>query len=99
MTVVRLQRHAPEAHNATKCAVCGTTDAKQVTDHIQVGPPGTPIHDEGVCENCGAVMDHVVDKYGGDLTMMVEDAQHEASEKEITIPGAQPHKAARDLKP
>jgi len=30
---------------------------------------------------------------------MVEDAQHEASEKEITIPGAQPHKAARDLKP
>ncbi len=92
MTVVRLQRHAPEAQQATKCAVCGTTDAKQVTDHIQVGPPGTPVHDEGVCENCGAVMDHVVDKYGRDLTLMVEDAQREASEREITIPGAQPHK-------
>jgi hypothetical protein len=32
-----------------------------------------------------------VDKYGSDLTMMVEDAQREAGEREITIPGAQPH--------
>ena len=97
MTVVRLQRHAPEAQNATRCAVCGTTDAKQVTDHIQVGQPGTPMYDEGVCDKCGAVMDNVVDKYGGDLTMMVEDAQHEASEREITIPGAQPQKRKRNL--
>ena len=37
-------------------------------------------------------MDNVVDKYGGELTMMVEEAQHEASEREITIPGAQPRK-------
>ena len=99
MTVVRLHRHAPEAHNATRCGVCGTTDAKRVTDHIQVGPPGTPVHDEGVCEACGAVMDHVVDKYGGDLTLMVEEAQHEASEREITIPGAQPGKRQRDVRP
>lgn len=93
MTVVRLHRHAPEAQNATKCAVCGTTDAKQVTDHIQVGPPGTPAHDEGVCDACGAVLDHVVGRYGGDLTMMIEDAQRQASEREITIPAAQPHKS------
>ncbi len=92
MTVVRLQRHAPEADNASLCGVCGTTDAKQVTDHIQVGPPGTPAHDEGVCESCGAVIDNVVEKYGGDLTMMVQDAQQQTSEREITIPGAQPHK-------
>jgi hypothetical protein len=92
MTVVRLQRHAPEAENATRCGVCGTTDAKQVTDHIQVGPPGTPAHDEGVCDDCGAVIGKVVDKYGSDLTMMVKDAQREASEREITIPGAQPSK-------
>jgi hypothetical protein len=92
MTVVRLHRHAPEADNATQCGVCGTTDAKQVTDHIQVGTPGTPAHDEGVCDACGRVIDNVVDKYGGELSMMVEDAQHEASEREITIPGAQPHK-------
>ncbi len=92
MTVVRLQRHAPEAQNATKCGVCGTTDAKHVTDHIEVGPPGTPTHNEGVCDACGQVLDNVVDKYGSELTMMVEEAQHEASEREITIPGAQPHK-------
>lgn len=90
MTVVRLHRHAPEAQNATKCGVCGTTDAKQVTDHVQVGPPGTPYHDEGVCDACGVVIDKVVEKYGGDLTMMVEDAQQEASERDITVPGPAP---------
>ena len=90
MTVVRLQRHAPEAQNATRCAVCGTTDAQRVTDHIQVGTPGTPAHDEGLCESCGAVLNTVVDRYGGELTMLVEHAQQEASEREITVPGAQP---------
>ena len=92
MTVVRLQRHAPEAQNATTCGVCGTTEKGSVTDHIQVGTPGTPQHDAGVCESCGAVIGQVVDKYGGDLTMMVEDSQRDASEREITIPGSQPHK-------
>ena len=98
MTVVRLQRHAPEAQNATTCAVCGTTDKKRVTDHIQVGQPGTPAHDEGVCDTCGRVIDNVVDKYGSELTMMVEDAQQAASEREITIPGAQP-RTARSMSP
>jgi hypothetical protein len=59
-----------------------------VTDHIQVGQPGTPAHDEGVCESCGRVIDNVVDKYGGQLTMLVEDAQRQTSDREITIPGA-----------
>jgi hypothetical protein len=82
----------PKLRMRTKCAVCGTADAHQVTDHMQVGTPGTPTHDEGVCDKCGAVLDHVVDRYGGDLTMLVEDAQREASEREITIPGVQPDK-------
>jgi hypothetical protein len=86
MTVVRLQRHAPEARNATRCGVCGTVDAERVTDHIQVGTPGTPAHDEGVCEACGAVLNRVADKYGSHLTMMVQEAQHEASERERTVP-------------
>lgn len=89
MTVVRLQRHAPEAENATSCAVCGTTDAKRVTDHVQVGPPGTPAHDEGICDACGNVIGSVVSRYGDQLTMMVEDAQTSASEREITLPGPQ----------
>lgn len=91
MTVVRLHRHAPEAHNATSCAVCGTTDVRQMTDHVQVGTPGTPQQDAGVCDACGAVLDNVVDKFGGELTVMVEDAQRTASDREITLPGAVPH--------
>ena len=86
MTVVRLQRHAPEAHNATKCGVCGTIDPDRVTDHIQVGTPGVPSHDEGICEACGAVLDRVAGKYGSRLTMMIEEAQHDASPRERTTP-------------
>jgi hypothetical protein len=41
------------------------------------------------------VLDRVVDKYGGNLTMLVDDAQREASEREITIPGVQPNKPKR----
>ncbi|MDQ6675599.1 MAG: hypothetical protein M3069_33525 [Chloroflexota bacterium] len=94
MTVVRLHRHAPEAQNATRCAVCGTGDVQAVTDHIQVGTPGTPQQDAGVCDACGGVLDNMVGKFGGDLTIMVEEAQQRASEREITIPGAQPSKPA-----
>jgi hypothetical protein len=60
---------------------------------MQVGTPGVPQHDEGVCESCGTVLDNVVEKYGGDLTMVVQEAQHQASEREITVPGAQPGKS------
>jgi hypothetical protein len=90
MTVVRLQRNAPEASQAQTCAVCGTTDAERVTDHIQVGTPGTPHEDAGVCSSCGRVLDQVVNRFGGDLTMLVEDAQREAGDAEITVPHAPP---------
>ena len=83
MTVVRLQRHAPEAHSAHVCAVCGTTDSRRVTDHVQVGQPGTPTHDEGVCEHCGGVLDRVTQRYGSQLTMLVDEAQQEASDREV----------------
>lgn len=86
MTVVRLHRHAPEAHNAKRCAVCGTTDARRVTDHVQAGPPGTPTYDEGVCEQCGAVITSVTQRYGSDLTMQVDEAQRTAGHREITTP-------------
>ena len=94
MTVVRLHRHAPEAKNATSCAVCGTADMREVTDHVQVGTPGAPAHDAGVCNSCGRVLGNVVGKFGGELTVMVEEAQHNASERDITIPGAKPKKPA-----
>jgi hypothetical protein len=86
MTVVRLQRHAPEAQNSRQCAVCGTLAPGRVTDHVVVGTPGTPTHDEGVCEACGAVLDRVVDRYGSNLNVMVEEAQHTASARERTRP-------------
>jgi hypothetical protein len=84
MTVIRLQRHAPEADSVQVCAVCGTTDRSQVTDHVQVGPPGTPTHDEGICDRCGAVLDRVVGRYGPQLTMLVSEAQQHPSGREIT---------------
>jgi hypothetical protein len=86
MTVVRLQRHAPEAQNATTCAVCGTADSARVTDHLQVGTPGAPQQDAGVCESCGGVLDRVADKYGPQVTMLVGEAQQQASDREITVP-------------
>ncbi|MBV9583019.1 MAG: hypothetical protein JO057_30915 [Chloroflexi bacterium] len=57
-----------------------------MTDHVQVGQPGTPTHDEGVCEQCGAVLDRVVGRYGSHLTMLVDEAQHQATDREITTP-------------
>jgi len=98
MTIVRLQRHAPEAQNASTCAVCGTVDARRVTDHMQVGTPGTPQQDAGVCENCGTVITRVADKYGPQVTMMVAEAQTSASEREITVPGVQPAPAEPEPK-
>jgi len=53
-----------------------------VTDHVQVGQPGTPIRDEALCEACGSV----VDRYGGQLTVLLEDAQTTASDREVTLP-------------
>jgi hypothetical protein len=88
MTVVRLQRHAPEAQNATTCAVCGTADARRVTDHLQVGTPGAPQQDAGVCDSCGKVINDVADKYGPQVTMLVDEAQTQPSDREITVPGA-----------
>jgi hypothetical protein len=86
MTVVRLQRHAPEAQDAITCAVCGTNDAARVTDHLQVGTPGVPHVNAGVCEACGAVIHQVADKYGPQVTMLVEEAQQSAGDREITTP-------------
>lgn len=88
MTVVRLHRHAPEAHQGSRCAVCGTTDAKSLTDHVQVGTPGTPAHDDAICETCGGVLNTVAEQYGGQLTMVVEEAQHDAGDQNVTIVGA-----------
>lgn len=93
MTVVRLHRHAPEAQNATNCAICGAADARALTDHIQVGTPGTPAADAGVCDACGGVLDNVVGKFGGELTVMIEQSQTRASEREIIVPGLQPPKS------
>lgn len=86
MTVVRLHRHAPEAHFAQHCAVCGTTDTRRLTDHVQAGPPGTPTHDEVMCEHCGGVITSVTQRYGSDLTMHVDEAQRMAGDGEITTP-------------
>jgi hypothetical protein len=87
MTRVQLRRHAPEAETATTCTVCGTTAPARITDHILVGTPGTPSRDGGVCATCGQVLNQVVDKFGEHLDVQVEQAQRQASDREITRPG------------
>ena len=52
-----------------------------------MGTPGTPSHDGAVCEACGTTLDQAVRKFGSDLTVTVEEAQREASDREITLPG------------
>jgi len=44
------------------------------------------VRDEALCESCGNVIGGVVDKYGGQLTMLVEDARTTAGDSEITLP-------------
>jgi hypothetical protein len=87
MTFVRLRRHAPEAQSAETCSVCGARRPGDTKDHLLVGTPGTPAHDGAVCAGCGGVLDQVVRKFGSDLTVTVEEAQRQASDREITLPG------------
>ncbi len=86
MAFIRLRRHAPEAQSTEMCSVCGARRPKDTKDHLMVGPPGTPAHDGAVCEACGTALDNVVRKFGADLTVTVEEAQHEASDRDITLP-------------
>ena len=39
-----------------------------------------------VCEACGGVIHKVAEKYGPQVTMLVQEAQTEASDREITTP-------------
>jgi hypothetical protein len=94
MTLVRLRRHAPEAQIAEACSVCGTRGTEDLKDHLLVGTPGTPTHDGTVCAGCGAVIDRVARKFGSDLTVTVEEAQQNASPREITTPTETPADAA-----
>jgi hypothetical protein len=83
MPFVHLRRGAPEVQNAAvACSICGTHDADRVRDHLLVGTPGTPSHDGGVCESCGRVLEQVVARMGPELSVRVEHAQHEASERD-----------------
>jgi hypothetical protein len=86
MTLVRLQRHAPEVQGRVTCTLCGARRRGDTKDHLLVGTPGTPSHNGAVCEACGTTLDQAVRKFGGDLTVTVEEAQRDASDREITLP-------------
>ena len=43
-------------------------------------------HDEGVCEACGKVLDHVVERYGQELTVMIDESKQKAGDSDITTP-------------
>jgi transcription initiation factor TFIIIB Brf1 subunit/transcription initiation factor TFIIB len=83
MPFVHLRRGAPEVQNAAVgCSICGPHAANRVHDHLLIGTPGTPSHDGGVCETCGRVLEQAVAKVGPELSVRVEHAQHEASERD-----------------
>jgi hypothetical protein len=86
MAFIRLRRHAPEAQSRETCSLCGARRRGDTKDHLLVGTPGTPSHDGAVCDACGTALDQTVRKFGGDLTVTVEESQREASEREITLP-------------
>lgn len=86
MTRVELRRKAPEAQAADRCSVCGAVQPPGPRDHLLVGTPGVPSHDGAVCEHCGTVLEHVVTKFGGDLSVSVQDAKRQADGSDITVP-------------
>jgi hypothetical protein len=75
MALLKLRRHAPEAQAQDTCSVCGARRPEDTKDHLLVGTPGTPTHDGAVCEACGTALDHVVQKFGGNLSISVEESQ------------------------
>jgi hypothetical protein len=86
MPLVLLRRHAPEAQSAGTCSLCGASLWDATKDHLLVGTPGTPSHDGAVCEACGSALEQIVSKFGRELTVTVEEAQRQASDREISLP-------------
>ena len=86
MARLQLRRHAPEAQSRQTCTLCGARRQGETKDHLLVGTPGIPSHNGAVCEACGTALDQVARKFGSDLTVTVEEAQREASDREITLP-------------
>jgi hypothetical protein len=87
MTVMKLRREAPGAQVAP-CCVCDAPSArsdKRVSDQLVVGEPGTPTQIGGVCETCGEVLNQVVKKFGSCLTLLVEQVQTEASDRDVAV--------------
>lgn len=68
------------------------SDAARVTDHVQIGSPGTPAVDAGVCDACGIVIERVAQRFGNPLTLLVEEAQQHAGGHEISLPTQTPRR-------
>ena len=88
MTVMKLRRKGA-AGQAAACSVCEASSTGKgkpaLTDQLVVGQPGAATYVGGVCEACGRVLDRVVTKFGPNLTVLVEQVQTEASDREITV--------------
>lgn len=86
MTRMELRRKAPEAQSTETCSICGGRQSPGPRDHLLVGTPGVPSHDGAVCEGCGSVLEHVVDRFGGDLSMSVQQVKRHTDGAEATGP-------------
>ncbi len=74
MVLVRLRRRAPEVDAVERCSLCGKDDVASVGDHLLVGEPGSAQLDGGLCGTCGDVLDHLVQRFGSQFSVVVEDA-------------------------
>jgi hypothetical protein len=87
MTLMKLRRKAATAQD-TSCSVCEAPTAHrgtQLTDQLVVGQPGATTYVGEVCQACGQTLDRMVGKFGSDLTVLVEQAQTTAGDREITV--------------
>ena len=94
MPFVQLRRNAPEVRDQTQCCVCGVQDGEAVQDHLLVGTPGTPSQNAALCEHCGRVLEQVVQTVGSELSVQVQHAQQEATERDTPAVGRKEAEAA-----
>ncbi len=85
MTKITLRRNAPEASSTAACTLCGKHEPGGTKDHLLVGTPGVLAHDSAVCQECGKTLGHVVERFGSDLTVHVEEAQVRAGKRDTPL--------------
>ena len=73
MNLVTLQRRAPVAPGTADCRLCDAPIAGTLQDHLLVGQPGVAHHVTAICSRCGESVRRLVELYGPELSVLVQD--------------------------